>query len=239
MVLAMGQPVLSLIIPLYNEEKRIKNVLERYVKFLDKEFDNYEVIGVCNGCTDSTPSIVREFGRRNSRVKCLQFKDKLGKGGAILEGFKLAKGEYIGFIDADDSVAPTEFKKLISALTNADGAIASRRIKGSIIQIRQSLVRRISSKIFNILVRLIFRLNFMDTQCGAKVFKKEAVLSILPTMVLKGFEFDVELLWRMVNKGYRIKEIPIVWKQSPGSRFSLKYAPSMFFNLLKLRLGAW
>lgn len=125
---------------------------------------------------------------------------------------------------------------MFDALSDADGVIASRRVKGSQILIKQSLKRRIASKSFNIIVRIIFGLHFKDTQCGAKVFRKEAIKDVLSELKTKGFEFDVELLWRLKKKGYKIIEFPITWKHSEGSTFSLSNAPKMFFSLLKVRI---
>lgn len=125
---------------------------------------------------------------------------------------------------------------MFDALSDADGVIASRRVKGSQILIKQSLKRRIASKSFNIIVRIIFGLHFKDTQCGAKVFRKEAIKDVLSELKTKGFEFDVELLWRLKKKGYKIIEFPITWKHSEGSTFGLSNAPKMFFSLLKVRI---
>jgi len=158
------------------------------------------------------------------------------RGGGIREGFKVANGDKIGFIDADESVEPNDLRRMFDTLSDADGVIASRRLQDSNILVKQSLKRRIASKTFNIIVRAIFGLNFKDTQCGAKVFKKEVIKDVLSELKTKGFEFDVELLWRLKKKGYKIIEVPITWKHSEGSTFSLSNAPKMFFSLLKVRL---
>ncbi len=222
----------SLIIPAYNEEARIETVLSNYCH----HFPNQEIIVVCNGCTDDTPNIVRQLCFEYLQIKPLNFKKKLGKGGAIIEGFKAADGDIIGFIDADESVGPDDVKRMFHALSNADGVMASRKLKDSRILVKQPLKRRIASRAFNTLVRMMFNLDFKDTQCGAKVFKKEAIKSVLGELNTKGFAFDVELLWRLKNKGYKVTEFPITWKHSEGSTFSLLNAPGMFFSLLKVRL---
>ncbi len=225
---------LSLVIPAYNEENRILSVLKSYSAFLNNKFD-YEIIVVCDG-TDRTAGMVREMMITSPRIRLLEFGKKLGKGGALVQGFTAAGGNAVGFVDSDESVKPEEFRKLIDALGSGDAAIASRYVEGACISVAQSPGRRISSRVFNILVNLMFGLGLKDTQCGAKVFRNEAIKSVLPSIRSGGFEFDVELLWRMKLKGCRIKEIPIVWKHEGGSRFSFFTTPSMFLNLLALRL---
>lgn len=222
---------ISIVIPAYNEENRIKTVLSKY----SNHFQDYEIIVVCDGI-DNTLNIVKEASERYTEIRLLNFKKRLGKGGAIIEGFKAAKGDRIGFVDADESVEPDDVKRMFDALSDADVVIASRRLKDSKIHVKQSLKRRFASKMFNILVRMIFRLPFKDTQCGAKVFRKEAIKDILDELKTKEFEFDAELLWRLKKKGYKVVEFPITWKHSEGSSFSLSNAPKMFFSLLKVRL---
>ncbi|MDI6888174.1 MAG: glycosyltransferase family 2 protein [Methanocellales archaeon] len=228
---------ISLIIPAYNEEKRIEKSLTDYQAFAGKNYSDYELLVVCDGCTDRTPEIVKEFCRQDSHIKILEFPHKLGKGGGVLEGFKVAKGDLIGFVDADGAVSPEEFDKLVKALNGADCAIASRHVATSKILAKQSLLRRTASRGFNLLVRMMFGLPFKDTQCGAKVIKKNIVDDILPKMISRGYEFDVELLWRIKKSGRIIKEVPITWHHKGESRFSLKYAPRMFFGLLKVRFS--
>jgi glycosyltransferase involved in cell wall biosynthesis len=170
------------------------------------------------------------------QIKLLNFEQKLGKGGAVIEGFKAVEGDRIGFVDADESVAPEDVARMLAALSDADGVIASRRLKNSRILVRQPFKRRLASRVFNIIVRVMFGLNFRDTQCGVKVFRKEAIKDVLPELKTRGFEFDVELLWRLKKSGYQVIEFPITWKHSSGSTFSLANAPGMFFSLLKVRL---
>ena len=222
----------SIIIPAYNEESRIEAVLTKYCD----HFSNWEKIVVCDG-TDSTP-IVRKISKKQPNIKLLNFEKRLGKGGAIIKNFKAADGDKIGFVNADESVEPYDIKRMFDLLPEVDVMIASRRLKKSKILVSPHLKRRIASKIFNIiLVRMIFGLDFRDTQCGAKVFKKEAIKDVLDKLNTKGFEFDVELLWKLKKKGYKIIEFPITWKHCDGSSFRLSYALKMFFSLIKARFN--
>lgn len=223
---------LSIVIPAYNEEARIENVVSNYCD----HFPGQEIVVVCNGCTDHTPHIISELCSKYSQIRALSFEEKLGKGGAIIEGFRVADGDKVGFVDADESVEPDDVERMFDALLNADGVIASRRLKESRILIKQPWHRRAGSSVFNILVRIIFSLNFKDTQCGAKVFQREAIINVLDSLTTKGFELDVELIWKLRNKGYKIIEFPITWKHSEGSTFHLTNAPKMILSLLKVRL---
>lgn len=222
---------LSLIIPAYNEEQRIENVLKSY------EGVSQELIAVANGCTDITAEIVEKFSTKYPHVKLLNFRERLGKGGAIIQGFKKASYDVVGFVDSDLSVPPKEVKRLCTVLKeeDLDGVIGSRRVTGSKVDFSQPLKRRLPSRSFNLLIRALFGLKFRDTQCGAKFFSKEVIDAVVEDLVSTGYEFDVELLWRLNRRGYRVKEVGIEWSHSPKSKFSLHYAPRMLKNLLNIR----
>lgn len=221
----------SIIIPAYNEECRIENVILGYLS----EFPGHEFIVVCDG-KDNTKNIIRQLSHVHNNISLLSYDERLGKGRAIIEGFKVAKGDLIGFVDADESVTPNDVKGMFNALKNVDGVIASRRLKESTILAKPSLKRQAASKAFNVLVRDLFDLPFKDTQCGAKFFKREAVLDIVDDLHTCGFEIDVEILWRLKNKGYRVVEYPITWKHSEGSKFKLSQSWNMLVSLLRIRL---
>jgi hypothetical protein len=122
--------------------------------------------------------------------------------------------------------------------TGACCVIADRKSKESMIIEGQYILRRFASEAFNFMMsRVLFGLHIKDSQCGGKVFKKEYLDKVVPLMACHGFEFDVELLWRLKKAGCKIKEVPVVWKDDKGSTFSFKYVPTMFFSLVKVRLG--
>lgn len=221
----------SIIIPAYNEESRIKMVLESLVR----AFPYQEIIVVCDG-QDNSQNIVNDLSFKYPNVVLLNFNCRLGKGGALAKGFKVAKGEEICFVDADESVSTDDLKKMFIKLHNVDGVIASRRLKESKILIKQPFKRRLASRLFNILVRILFGLHFSDTQCGAKAFKRAAILDILDDIKATGFEIDVEILWRLKKKGYNVIEYPITWKHSEGSKFKLSHSMEMFISLIRIRV---
>lgn len=227
---------LSIVFAAYNEEKRIKRTLSEYCAY----FSFAEIIVVCNGCKDNTVSVVEQLMKRFHNIKLLVFPEMLGKGGAIIEGLKVARGKIIGFSDADGAYPPSEFEKLLRKIKGGyPVVIASRRIKKGKgrKESGESLERSIASRLFNIFVNNLFYLQLTDTQAGAKVFKREVIKRVLPKLKCRGYEFDVELLWKIKVEGYRIKEVPINWTHVSGSRFNLFDVPKMTASLIKLRLG--
>ncbi|MEW6063425.1 MAG: glycosyltransferase [Nanoarchaeota archaeon] len=228
-------PSISFVIPAYNEEKRISGTLNSYTKFL-KSYEDYEIIVVCNGCTDNTVNLVKKFLKKNKRIKLLEFKEKIGKGGAVIEGFKVAKKSIIGFIDADDAFELSGLKKLIDNINDYDGVIASKWFGKKFSEVTEPFLRKVFSRGWNLLVRMLFGLKFKDTQSGAKFFRKEVIKKINKNFICRGFEFDVELLWRIKRKKFRIKEVYVPTRHTKHSTFSNKYMFIMFKNILKLRL---
>ncbi|VVB61380.1 Glycosyltransferase AglD [uncultured archaeon] len=226
----------SIIIPAYNEEARIAETLKAYTSFAKKygRRCKIELIAVCDGCTDKTPEIVRKF----KSVKLIKFPARLGKGGGVFAGFNAATGDIIGFVDADNAIVPKEFEKLITEmLDGCDCAIASRKIPGSKIIEHGNQLKKFGSGAINLIARYIFGLDIHDAQCGAKIFKKEVVQKVLPLMRSTGFEFDIELLWRVKNAGYSIKEVPVTWYAKENSKFSMLESPKMLLSLLLRRIG--
>ena len=221
----------SLIIPAYNEEKRIAYIFDAL-----QQFDG-EIIVVCDG-NDRTADIVEEIARSRPAlgIRCLRFSTRLGKGGGVIAGLTAARAPLVGYVDADGSTAIGEMIRLFGHLTSYDVVIGSRWIPGLAPAVQQGWARRLESRGFNLLIRVLFGLSFHDTQCGAKVFKKAAVNAVLPRLVSTGFEFDVELIWRIVQAGYRIEEVPILWQNKGDSRVRKGDMIRMFTGLLRIRL---
>ena len=226
---------LSIIIPAYNEEKRIKKTVKYYVKHF-KRYD-YELIIIPNGCKDNTEKIIKELSKKYSKVRYKIIKEAVGKGAAIKEGFKIAKGDLIGFVDADNSTKPEDFEDLIKNIGKYDCIIASRYIKGAIVKPKQKLIRIIASRVFNFLVRFLFGLKISDTQCGAKLFKKQAIKKIIAKLDLTRWAFDVDLLLKIKKERYKIKEFPTKWEDNFDSKLKINKAViEMLLSLARLRL---
>ena len=128
-------------------------------------------------------------------------------------------------------------KRLFLSLSTVDGAIGSRWIAGSTLKVRQGLLRQLESRAFNLLIRVLFGLRYHDTQCGAKVFKKSAIDAVVPQMISRGFEFDVELLWRLRGAGFRVIEVPIEWQNKGDSRVRKRDMIGMLSGLFRVRFG--
>lgn len=220
----------TIVVPAYNEEARISGLLEALAEF------EGSVIVVADGM-DRTADLVRDFAESHPglTLACLEFPARLGKGGGILAGFRAATTPYVGFMDADGSTAPGEMARLFSSLAEADGAIASRWVPGAVVPVRQGPVRRLQSRTFCLLIRLLFALPYADTQCGAKVFRRDVLVLVLDEMTLTGFEFDVELLWRLARRGARVVEVPTVWYDRGGSKVHSVDCMQMLGRLVGLR----
>jgi glycosyltransferase involved in cell wall biosynthesis len=231
--------LLSIIIPAYNEEKRILQMLERYWAFYQGK--SVEFIIVLNGCRDNTRGVVESFASRvGAKIHIIDIPEAIGKGGAVRQGFALAQGDYLGFVDADGATGPEEFDKLVRQINGHDGAIASRWKRGSVV-VGRNFFRKIVSLGFIIFVKMIFWMPFFDTQCGAKVFKHQAIKQILPKLQVSNMAFDVELLFLMRRAGYRIIEMPTVWLDKSSSAILgsplgiIKNSFKMLFTLFSIR----
>ncbi len=229
---------LSIIIPAYNEENRIRKTLEEYsIFFSEKCGDNFEIIVVLNGCKDDTLGVVKSIAKKNKQIIYLDIKEAIGKGGAVTEGFKMAEGGLIGFVDADNSTKPEAFYDLVRNIGGHDCIIASRWIKGAKVSPKQPINRRIASRIFNIMTRILFGIKVWDSQCGAKLFKKEVIKSVINNLGITRWAFDVDLLYQLKKKKYSVYEIPTVWNDSEGSKLDVKKASvEMFLAIARLRL---
>ncbi|MFH1307849.1 MAG: glycosyltransferase [archaeon] len=228
---------ISIIIPAYNEEKRIGKTLEDYTKFLKNQKINFEILVIINNTTDNTEKIVKEFSKKSKEVMYLNLK-KGGKGFAVIEGFKDAlkrDNNLIGFVDADNATPVKAYFDLVENLKDNDGIIASRWIKKSIIHNR-TLKRDIMSWGFIFVVRSLFLMPFKDTQCGAKLFKREVIKAILPEIKISQWAFDVNLLYAAYKKGFKIKEYPTEWYDIGGGSINgIQTSVRMFLAIIRLR----
>lgn len=231
----------SIVIPAYNEEKRIAPTLEGIAAFLKKRGLNFEIIAVCDG-KDATPRVVMNFARKNSlqkRVRVLSSRVRLGKGGALQKGLAAANGRAVVMLDADYSVPASEIPKLLDALGENDVAIGSRYMRES--KRRIPFVRLVFAHAFNLIERVLFFLPYQDTQCGFKAFRAGALKKLLPKIKTTNFVWDVDMLFQARKLHLRVKEIPVVWTMRGGGTITysngFKTAARMFFTLLKLRLS--
>ena len=226
---------LSVIIPAYNEEKRIVSTLKKIIAFVNAKKINYEIIVVDDGSKDDTVNIIK--GTLGDKVKIISNKRNRGKGYSVRSGFLSANGKYLLFSDTDLSTPIEEVDKLSKALKdNFQVSIGSRAFKDSDIQVHQPIYRELMGKIFNVFVKLICLRGIKDTQCGFKLFTAKAGKEICKLQRLERFSFDVELLFIAKKKGYKIDEVPIRWSNDPETKVGvIKDSINMFKDLLVIR----
>ncbi len=226
---------LSLIIPAYNEENRIRSTILNYEANLKERFKDYEIIVVLNGCKDNTLKIIKELQEAVPKLRFLHYEEPLGKGGAVVEGMKYAEGSIIGFVDADDAFNMSGVIKLIEGIKEGnDCMIASKWKNQKFKDVDEPPIKKALSRVWNLMVRLLLDLNYYDTQAGAKFCRKEVIKSIGHNFISKDFTFDAELLLKIKQNKYKIKEIFIPSKNIKGSTFKLRHSIPMFKNLVRI-----
>ena len=228
-----------IIIPAYNEEKRISPTLESYGRFfskLNKEGLKNELLVVINNSTDNTIGIVEKYSKIFPNINYINLKPG-GKGFAIINGFKhaLNHSNVIGFVDADGATSPEAFYDLYLNLKNYDGIIGSRWKKDSNTQ--RSIGKLIRSKGFNILTRVLFLFPYQDTQCGAKIFRRKVVEKIVNQIEIPEWGFDVNVLYLCKKHKFNVKEHPTIWVDKEGSKIKpIKVPIQMAGGAIRLRL---
>jgi glycosyltransferase involved in cell wall biosynthesis len=241
-LIAVPDPSLLLLIPAYNEERRIEPVLRDYAQFFGKNYSGkFQLVVVLNGCTDNTLGVVRRVAAEFPAVlRALEFKEPIGKGGALIEGLKLASfGDLIGYVDADGATGPPAFLDLARHIGNADCVIGSRWLPDSVLLQQQTRLRRFVSRGFHSIVELLFWLHVKDTQCPCKLMRCEAVEKIHSTLCIADLAFDVNLLVSLKRAGFRIIEVPIEWADKVGSKVTstlFRSSLTMFLSVLRIRL---
>lgn len=228
---------LSVIIPAYNEEKRLPKTLKDINEYLKRQNYSYEIIVVSDGSKDRTCEIVEELKSKIDNLKLICEKVNRGKGYGVKIGMIQAKGKYRLFTDADNSTPLNQIEKFWPEFEKgADIVIGSRDLKGAILDPPQPLFRRFVGECFKYFRKIIVGLwEIEDTQCGFKCFKAEAAEKIFPKCKIERFAFDPEILIIAKKLGYKIKEVPVYWKNDPKSKVKLKSMIKMGIDLLKIR----
>ncbi|MCU0642375.1 MAG: glycosyltransferase [archaeon] len=237
---------LSIVMPAYNEERRIGPTLSAFSSHFEKirkegKLD-YAIIVVINKSTDKTEEIVKKLAKKNKRISYVHLQEK-GKGLAVREGFKLAlknNSDFIGFVDADLATTPEEYARLASHLYSSmihDGVIACRYRKGAIVSPRPTFQRYLASRGFNLWLRALFLFPYRDTQCGAKIFKRRAIESIIHNLTITKWAFDVDLLYHLKKANFKVKEVPTCWSDKEYSKINfLEAGPLFALATIRLRL---
>jgi dolichyl-phosphate beta-glucosyltransferase len=236
----MTQPLLSIIIPAYKEEERIGPTLEQVFAYLDKQDYAAEVI-VVNDCSpDNTARVAQEAGKGRANFRVVSNEVNKGKGGSVRRGMLEAQGDYLLFSDADLSTPIEETARFLEKMREGYGVIVgSRALRESNIVTYQPWYRQIMGKTFNKIVRVLLVRGVKDTQCGFKMFTREAAKKIFPLQRIERFAFDVEILFLARKLGFKICEMPVTWKDSPLTSVStFKDSFSMFSALFAIRLNS-
>jgi dolichyl-phosphate beta-glucosyltransferase len=227
------QRSISIIIPAYNEEARLPATLKQIRQYLDSSrWDFAEIIVVDDGSRDGTANAARQQG-----VRVLQNPGNRGKGYSVRHGMLEAKGAWALFSDADLSAPIEELETLWVAVERqqAEVAIGSRALDRSLIGVHQPLFRETMGRVFNLIMRMITGLPFMDTQCGFKLFEIEAAREIFRRQLLDGFGFDVEVLYIARRLRYCSLEVPVRWNDVAGTKVSSWRGMAAFLDPLKVR----
>ena len=209
----------SLIIPAHNEAGRISSTLARYAAALFGRYgDAVEVIVVANGCTDATVEAVSRVRGEFPFIRVVDIKDAVGKGVALLEGFRRASGRSVLFADADGATAVSSLFALLDQLDTYDVVLGSRHVPGSDVTRRQPLRRRVLSRAFNLVVRALFRLDVHDTQCVAKALRGDAARRLVTLVGETGWTFDLDMVLTARRLGLSFVERPVEWADVDGSQ---------------------
>lgn len=247
---------LSVIIPAYNEERRLPETLKKVKEYLNSQSYEWEVLIVNDGSTDDTSKVSARLTRNWQHFRLIDNKINRGKGTVVKQGMLEAKGEWRLFMDADGSTDISEVQKLWTfanpkseALStkqilnsndqnikrNYDIIIGSRYLRADSIKIKQPLIRRIVSRLGNILVRILLGIKSADTQCGFKLFSKEAAEKIFPLQTIERWGFDMEILAIAIKHGYKIKEVPVDWYDAEDSQVKKGAAFKTFKELMTIK----
>ncbi len=226
-------PSLSIVIPAYNEERRLAATLERISGYLARQAPAFaEILVVDDGSRDRTAEVAAAF----PHVRVLRNPGNRGKGYSVRHGMLEARGEWTLFTDADLSTPMEELEKLwAAAREGAAVVIGSRALDRTLIGVHQPYLRETSGRVFNLFMRLVTGLPFSDTQCGFKLFRSSAARKIFARQSLDGFGFDVEVLFIARRLGYSVAEVPVRWNDVAGTKVSLVRGMKAFLDPLCIR----
>ncbi len=228
-------PFLSVVVPAYNESRRLPQTIGRCVACLEAWGPTWEIVVVDDGSTDDTAAVVQQWHAREPRVRLLHVAHA-GKGSAVRVGMLNAVGRWRFFADADLSMDLSELPRFFEP--PADVAIASREAEGAQ-RIGEPLSRHLIGRLFNLCVRALVVSGVHDTQCGYKLFTDHAARALFGASRVNGFAFDAELIFLARRTGLRVREVPIVWTHTPGSHMRLRTGLAAFRQLLEIRRHAF
>jgi dolichyl-phosphate beta-glucosyltransferase len=213
---------LSVVIPVYNEEKRLGPVLSEVLAYLAKAPERWEIVVADDGSSDGTVLLVEDWARREPRIRLVRLPENRGKGAAVKAGMLAAQGRWRLFRDSDGSTTMVEFEKFRPLLEGGAGVvIGSRRVPGAHLEKSQALPRRLLGMGFTRLCRWLVVEEIRDYTCGFKCFTAEASSAVFPRQRIDRWAFDAEILYLAKRDGFRIEQVPVTWRDAPGSKVQL------------------
>jgi len=230
--------MLSIVIPAFNEEKRLPGCLTETIKFLEKQDYDSEILVVCDGCSDRTAEIAFSYQSNYHNLKVIEYSPNRGKGYAVTKGMLESKGDIRMFMDADLAVPVETVNAFIKQISEGyDVVIGARGLKETIISEHQNFFRECAGKLFGRIQKLILNIPFFDTQCGFKIFSKNAVEYLFPKVKYDCSYFDAEVMYLAFRAGFKIKEMPVNWKHDGITRMPIGFsrAIDLFYKLIKLK----
>jgi dolichyl-phosphate beta-glucosyltransferase len=230
---------LSVVIPAYNEQERLKRFVPGIVEYLREKNLKFEIIVVNDGSRDHTASTARELAKTHTMLRLIDLQPNRGKGGAVKAGMLDARGQYVLFTDADQSTPITEVDKLLVKLERDgyDMAIGSRSVPEAEVEQPQVWYRALAGKLFGIGTKLFCICGVYDTQCGFKAMRREVAQKVFSQVTSNSAIFDIEMLVVATREGYRIAEVPVKWIHDPDTRipYNLQRALRIWAELLRIR----
>jgi dolichyl-phosphate beta-glucosyltransferase len=238
----MSEIHLSVIIPAYNEERRIEKTVREIEKYLKNQKYSWEILVVNDGSKDKTSQVVENLRSEIANLRLIDNKINRGKGAVVRQGMLEAKGKYRLFTDADNSTSINHIEKMWPEFEKGVDVVIGTRdgrdAKGACQAFPQPWWRRLLGDVFNILVKIILGLwEFWDTQCGFKCFTEKSAKEIFPKCKIERFAFDPEILVIAKKKGFKISKIPVYWINEPESKVKFKSMVKMGIDLIKIRLN--
>lgn len=236
----MSKPYLSVVIPAYNESKRLPLTLIDIDKVLSGADFSYEILAVNDGSRDNTAEVASKMAGSVKNLKVVDNQVNRGKGAVVHDGMLIARGDIRLFTDADNSTSIDQFEKMRRYFNEGyDVVIASRSVKGAELDPPEPWYRQIPGRIGNLIIQALLLPGIKDTQCGFKAFSEKASEEIFRMMKITGWGFDIEALALAKALGYRIKEVPVRWVNAPGSKVGASAYLKVLIETLKIRLWLW
>ncbi len=236
----MAKPYLSVVIPAYNEAKRLPLTLIDVDRHLSEQEYSYEIIVVNDGSTDATAEIVNRFKPLIENLKLIDNKENKGKGAVVKQGMLAAKGNWRVFMDADNSTTIVEFNKMLPYIEQGyEVIIGSRGVKGAKLSPPQPAHKRVMGGLGKMFIRLTVLPGVKDSQCGFKCFSEEAAERVFPLLTIDRWGFDVEALALARKFGYEIKEMPVFWVNDPRTHVSSAAYLQVLGETVKIRWALW